>query len=51
MGLIDDRTGNPASGFTLATGLARALFIGLVFNALRDPSARRLGKLDAGAYV
>ena len=51
MGAISDRTGNPASGFLLATGLAAVLFAGLLFNALRDPSAKRLGDLDASEYV
>ncbi len=51
MGAISDRTGNPASGFMLAAGLAAVLFGGLVFNALRDPSAKRLGDLDASEYV
>ena len=50
MGLIADRTGNPASGFMLATGLAALLFAGLAVNALRDPSARRLGERDASEY-
>lgn len=51
MGAISDKTGNPASGFMLAAGLAAVLFGGLVFNALRDPSAKRLGDLDASEYV
>ena len=51
MGAISDRTGNPASGFLLATGLAAVLFAGLLFNALRDPSAKRLGDLDASEYL
>ncbi len=51
MGLIDDRTGNPASGFMLATGLAAVLFAGAMFNVLRDPSAKRLGERDASEYI
>ncbi len=51
MGVVDDRTGNPASGFGLATILALLLFAGLVVNALRDPSAKRLGERDASEYV
>ncbi len=51
MGLIDDRTGHPASGFGLATGLALLLFIGLAVSAWRDPSAKRLGERDVSEYV
>jgi fucose permease len=51
MGAISDRTGNALSGFMLAAGLAGVLFAGLVFNAVHDPSARRLGALDASEYV
>ncbi len=51
MGAISDRTGNPASGFMLAAGLAVVLFAGLLLNAVRDPAARRLGELDASEYV
>ena len=51
MGIVDDRTGNPAAGFGLATILALGLFAGLVFNALRDPSAKRLGERDSSEYL
>jgi len=51
MGLISDHFGGDARfGFIFATGLTALLFVLLVYNAVKDPSASRLKTLDASEY-
>ena len=50
MGVLADRFGHPKYGFTLATGFAALLFIGLLYNWLRQPTRTLLASLDEREY-
>ena len=50
MGAIGDRTGDPGSGFVLATGFATLLFIGLALNWMFNPTLRVFERLDETEY-
>jgi fucose permease len=50
MGIVSDYFATPKAGFVLATALAALLFIALVYNRWRDPSAARLKALDNSEY-
>jgi fucose permease len=50
MGALSDMTGQIASGFWLATGLAALLFAGLLVNWFANPARGVLARLDATDY-
>ena len=50
MGLVSDVMGHIAYGFSLATGLAALLFVGLLLNWMLDPTRSVLERLDASEY-
>ncbi|MDP9082585.1 MAG: MFS transporter [Pseudomonadota bacterium] len=50
MGVIADRYGDVKYGFMLATGCAGILFIGLLYNWLRQPTRMLLEHLDQREY-
>lgn len=51
MGLVSDSMGGDAKyGFIVATGFATLLFIGLVYNYLKNPTDKRLAEIEASEY-
>jgi MFS transporter, DHA1 family, quinolone resistance protein len=50
MGAVSDAFGQIEYGFALATGFAALLFIGSLFNWLRDPTLAVLERLDITEY-
>lgn len=51
MGLVSDAMGGDAKyGFMVATGFAGALFAGLLYNYLYDPTSKRLHDIEARDY-
>jgi len=50
MGAVSDFFGSPKFGFYLATGFAALLFLGALFNKLRNPARAMLDKLDYSEY-
>lgn len=46
MAFVSDRFGNVSYGFTLATGFALLLCVGLLLNFFADPARRRLERFD-----
>ncbi len=51
MGIVSDSMGGDAKyGFIVATGFASLLFIGLVYNYLKNPTQKRLTEIEASEY-
>ena len=51
MGIVSDSMGGDAKyGFIVATGFALLLFIGLVYNYLKNPTQKRLTDIEASEY-
>lgn len=51
MGVVSDSMGGDAKyGFIVATGFASLLFIGLVYNYLKNPTQKRLSDIEASEY-
>ncbi len=50
MGALSDFAGYPKYGFLLATGFAALLFLGMLFNWLRNPAQAMLDRLDHSEY-
>ena len=51
MGIVSDANGgDPIYGFIVATGFAFLLFLGFVFNLLKDPTRARLQLLEQREY-
>lgn len=51
MGMVSDAMGGDAKyGFIVATGFASLLFVGLLFNYLRNPTQQRLQEIEASEY-
>ena len=50
MAAVSDAWGDASYGFVLATGFALLLCVGLLFNAVTDPSARRLAQQDHSTH-
>ena len=51
MGVVSDAMGGDAKyGFIVATGFASLLFVGLLFNYLRNPTQQRLQQIEASDY-
>jgi len=50
MGAVSDALGHPKYGFVLASVFAALLFVGMVFNWLRDPARERLEKVESSEY-
>ncbi|WP_414830994.1 MFS transporter [Alteromonas sp. H39] len=51
MGIVSDSMGGDAKyGFIVATGFAFLLFIGLVYNYLKNPTQQRLTEIEASEY-
>lgn len=51
MGIVSDANGgDPVYGFIVATGFAFLLFLGFVFNLLKDPTRARLQLLEQREY-
>ena len=52
MGLVSDANGGDAKyGFMVATIFAAVLFVGLVYNYLKNPTQQRLAKIEASEYT
>ena len=52
MGLVSDANGGDAKyGFMVATGFAALLFIGLVYNFVKNPTKDRLAEIEASEYA
>lgn len=51
MGVVSDANGGDAKyGFIVATGFASLLFLGLLFNYLRNPTQQRLQEIEESEY-
>jgi fucose permease len=50
MAAVSDIYGSPRAGFTLATGFALLLFLGLLANWAADPTRQRLEAADREDY-
>ncbi|MGH9646031.1 MAG: hypothetical protein ACRD4E_04370, partial [Bryobacteraceae bacterium] len=50
IGVVSDAMGKPIYGFTLATGFAALLFVGMLLNQFFDPSSAVLGRADDTEY-
>jgi len=50
IGAISDAMGKPIYGFTLATGFASLLFVGMLLNQFFDPTSAVLGRADETEY-
>jgi fucose permease len=50
MGAVSDAMGHIRYGFSLATGFAALLFVGLLLNWLTDPTRAVLERLDFADY-
>ena len=52
MGLVSDANGGDAKyGFMVATGFAAVLFVGLVYNYIKNPTKERLAEIEASEYA
>jgi FHS family L-fucose permease-like MFS transporter len=51
MGLVSDANGGDAKyGFMVATAFAAILFIGMVYNFVKNPTQKRLAEIEASEY-
>ena len=51
MGLVSDANGGDAKyGFMVATAFAGILFIGMVYNFVKNPTQKRLAEIEASEY-